>query len=163
MYENKIEHTMTSIRRKKPRVQGHIFSTQTTRFSSPFAHSLLMGFRPVTSSNRTTPKENTSVFSLTFPNMKYSGARYLQKTTFIVSLLTMKTRKVEDHSTHSRCMLSTHAKPQGVHQTSNSPINLCIATWFDTIWTAMVCKQTQGFTITLMRPLNYANQHKLLR
>ncbi|CAA6655994.1 unnamed protein product [Spirodela intermedia] len=50
--------------------------THMTRLPWPLEWSSLMGFRPVTSSRRTTPNEYTSIFSLTFPYMKYSGARY---------------------------------------------------------------------------------------
>lgn len=41
--------------------------------------SLPMGFRPDRSSRRTTPKAYTSTLSVTFPYMKYSGARYLHR------------------------------------------------------------------------------------
>jgi hypothetical protein len=50
-----------------------------TRLSAwPFgdARSPLMGFRPDSSSSRTTPKAYTSILSVTFPYIKYSGARY---------------------------------------------------------------------------------------
>jgi hypothetical protein len=39
-----------------------------------------MGFLPVRSSRSTTPNAYTSTLSVTFPYMKYSGARYLQRT-----------------------------------------------------------------------------------
>ena len=53
-----------------------------TRLSWPLGDdpSLLMGFRPDRSSSRTTPNAYTSTLSVTFPYMKYSGARYLHRT-----------------------------------------------------------------------------------
>jgi hypothetical protein len=50
-----------------------------TRLSAwPFGDVLspLMGFRPDSSSSKTTPKAYTSILSVTFPYIKYSGARY---------------------------------------------------------------------------------------
>lgn len=56
--------------------------THMTRLSWPLGDdpSLLMGFRPDRSSSRTTPNAYTSTLSVTFPYMKYSGARYLHGT-----------------------------------------------------------------------------------
>jgi hypothetical protein len=51
--------------------------THVTRLSWQFGILVSIGFFPVISSRRTTPNENTSVFSLTLPYKKYSGARYL--------------------------------------------------------------------------------------
>lgn len=48
-----------------------------TRLSWPLGDPSLMGFLPVRSSSRTTPNAYTSTLSVTFPYMKYSGARYL--------------------------------------------------------------------------------------
>lgn len=56
--------------------------THMTRLSWPLGDdpSLLMDFRPDRSSSRTTPNAYTSTLSVTFPYMKYSGARYLHGT-----------------------------------------------------------------------------------
>ena len=51
--------------------------THSTRLSSPRGRDESTGFRPVMSSSSTTPKENTSDFSVSFPVDAYSGARYL--------------------------------------------------------------------------------------
>ena len=56
----------------------YIRLTQMTRLSSPFGFPLSIGFLPERSSRSTTPNEYTSNLSVTFPCMKYSGARYLQ-------------------------------------------------------------------------------------
>lgn len=47
------------------------------RLSLPRGRDESTGFRPVMSSRRTTPKENTSDFSVSFPVDAYSGAKYL--------------------------------------------------------------------------------------
>jgi hypothetical protein len=51
--------------------------THSTRLSSPRGRVESTGFRPVMSSRSTTPKENTSDFSVSFPVEAYSGAKYL--------------------------------------------------------------------------------------
>jgi hypothetical protein len=52
--------------------------THSTRLSSPRGLFPSTGFRPVISSKRTTPYENTSDLSVSFPVEAYSGAKYLQ-------------------------------------------------------------------------------------
>lgn len=51
--------------------------THSTKLSSPRGWLWSTGFRPVTSSKRTTPNEKTSDLSVNFPLDAYSGARYL--------------------------------------------------------------------------------------
>jgi hypothetical protein len=53
--------------------------THSTRLSSPNGFDASTGFLPVMSSKRTTPKENTSDFSVNLPLDAYSGAMYLNK------------------------------------------------------------------------------------
>lgn len=53
--------------------------THITRLSWPLGHPVLMGFLPEISSRSTTPNAYTSIFSSTFPYIKYSGAKYLLK------------------------------------------------------------------------------------
>jgi hypothetical protein len=53
--------------------------THSTRLSSPNGFDASTGFRPVISSKRTTPKENTSDLSVNLPLDAYSGARYLNE------------------------------------------------------------------------------------
>lgn len=50
--------------------------THITKLSWPLGLPEPIGFLPDNSSRRTTPKEYTSILSLTLPYMKYSGARY---------------------------------------------------------------------------------------
>lgn len=52
--------------------------TQSTMLSSKKGRALSTGRRPVINSKSTTPKENTSDFSVSFPLEAYSGAKYLQ-------------------------------------------------------------------------------------
>lgn len=49
--------------------------TQSTKLSSIL--DISTGLRPVINSRSTTPKENTSDFSVSFPLDAYSGAKYL--------------------------------------------------------------------------------------
>lgn len=61
----------------RPRALASIVDVRThsTRLSSPW-RVWSTGFRPVMSSSSTTPKENTSDRSVSFPLDAYSGARY---------------------------------------------------------------------------------------
>ena len=51
--------------------------THSTKLSSPRGCDESTGFRPVISSRSTTPNENTSDLSVSFPLDAYSGAIYL--------------------------------------------------------------------------------------